>query len=165
METNNLGFNIADVKGYDTAGNTMILSNPDNRLHIEMVQNLDPSVYSGVSQRAYDAAIRLAQATNREGLVSGERLLMPEVTTNVYRHYPNKLKIGDYGLWGPEDATAVGGNPVSLLSEPSKLRRVKSDIFDPIIIGNNGDMNIFWDKSNLMWGNGGHLRKSSKYHI
>jgi hypothetical protein len=158
IETNNSGYDISDNIGYDTAGNTMILTGPDNRLHIEMVKNLDPSMYHGVSQRGYDAAIRLAQSTGREGLVSGERLLMPEVTTNVYNYYPNKKKIGDYGVWGPEDATAIEGNPVYLLDEPSRIGRVKSDIFDPMIINNRGDMNVLWDKKNLMWGYGGFLK-------
>ena len=156
IETLNGGYDIRDKKGYDAIGNLKINTEPDNRFSVFMVEKLDPD-YSGVSRRAYDVATRLANSTGREGLVVGERLLMPEVTTKVYEHYPNKIQIGDYGLWGPDEATAIGGNPVYLLTEPSGYLKAKSDIFDPIIINNRGDMNVLWDKKNLMWAQGGPL--------
>lgn len=97
---------------------------------------------SGVSQRLYDASIPVARQTNNGlGVMSGEVYLQPQRSLAVMAHYPNKIVVGNNGIWHWEnlDPTKVttGHNPVYLLTQPSGRYThipTKSTLFFPSAI-------------------------------
>lgn len=93
------------------------------------------------SEKLYNAGIRL----NPGGIISGDLLLSPEITYNVWKKFPNKRIIGKQGIhtfnYGRDvikkgnSYTTHKGNQVLLKSPTNLTLPIKSEsIFDPLII-------------------------------
>lgn len=95
----------------------------------------------GIGLDLYDAAIRTANAQGYPGIQSGNLLLSADKTVHTLEHYPNKKIINNNGRWEFENEIKTN-MPVYQLTEPVRNTPVKSTIFNPKIIDENGVMHI-----------------------
>ena len=95
----------------------------------------------GIGLDLYDAAIRTANAQGYPGIQSGNLLLSADKTVHTLEHYPNKKIINNNGRWEFENEIKTN-MPVYQLTEPVRNTPVKSAIFNPKIIDENGVMHI-----------------------
>lgn len=117
----------------------------DNSLHVDNMESLDFSKH-GISQDLYNSSLQYGQQAGYDGLVSGEHLLSPEITTRVLEHYPNKQLVGNTGHWHfnfgktvrneSQASTETFDNPVYKLLSPSKkpVPTKHAGIFHPSLI-------------------------------
>lgn len=134
---------IVDYVNKEPVGETIIIKGADPYLHIGNVTNIKPDVIHGVQERGLNSAAQVANDLNMDGVVLAEWLKMPEISTSVYKHFPNKKLVSNNGYY--EWATGTTNtNPVYLLTEPAKPVPTKSIIFDPIIINKNGKLRTKW---------------------
>lgn len=93
------------------------------------------------SEKLYNAGIRL----NPKGIISGDLLLSPEITYNIWKKFPDKRIIGKQGIhtfnYGRDvikkgnSYTIHNGNQVLLKSPTNLILPIKSEsTFDPTII-------------------------------
>lgn len=134
---------IVDYINNEPVGETIIIKGSDPYLHIGNVTNIKPDVIHGVQERGLNSAAQVANDLNMDGVVIAEWLKMPEISTNVYKHFPNKKLIRNNGYYEWTTGT-TNTNPVYLITEPSKSVPTKSIIFDPIIINKNGKLRTKW---------------------
>lgn len=135
-------------------------SNPRNKgLRIGMVENTAKTkklgkIYNGEQERLTNSAIQVAKQQGYDGVISGESLLSPEKTVNMYKKYKYK-KILDYNgkyNWQNHNINLQQQlGPVYLIEQPSYKTIVKSKVFDPKIIDQNGKMKINWKKGASMF--------------
>lgn len=137
-------------------------STPRNKgLRVSMVENLsqkDPTQYSkqykGLQERLTNSLIDVAKQQGYEGVVSGEVLLSPEKTINMYPKYTHKKVIGQNGRYHWQNhnpGMPEQPGPIYMLEEPTYKVKIKSQIFDPKIIDSNGKMRINWGKRSTMF--------------
>lgn len=126
------------------------LETSPNEYSIGMIQS--ENLEKGISQQAYNAAIDYAKQSGQPGVISGKLLFMPEITTNVWKHYPNKKLLGNYG-----HQIGVGSNtPVYLLTEPSYKVPIKNAVkFNLNTLDKSGNMVIDWNNPNMFYEAGG----------
>ena len=133
-----------------------------NEVPIDMVQRVEGSPSRGLSEDAYNAAIDYIKQTGiGEGLVSGERLLSPEITYNVWKHYPNRQLLRTNGHHTFGTGRDVVGQPVSethkgpvvMLTEPSKtpLPMKSNSIFHPDMIKDGKLLPPDWTKYGIYY--------------
>ena len=133
------------------------ISNPRKQgLGVGMVENssqIHPELYNkqykGIQERLTNSAIDVAKEQGYKGVVSGEALLSPEKTIKMYPKYKYKTLLDNNGRYhwqnhNPEMTEQLG--PVYMLEKPTFKTITKSQIFDPRIIDNNGNMKINWGK-------------------
>lgn len=134
---------IIDYINNEPVGETITLKGSDPYLHIGNVVNIKPNVVHGVQERGLNSAAQIADDLNMDGVIIAEWLKMPEISTSVYKHFPNKKLIRNNGYY--EWATgATNNNPVYIITEPAQPVPTKSIIFDPIIINKNGKLRTKW---------------------
>lgn len=152
-----------------------------NEVPIDIIQRIESPSSKGFSEDAYNAAINYIQQTNMgEGIVSGDRLLSPEITYRVWEHYPNKKLLRTTGHHSFGTGRDVVGAPVSethegpivMLTEPSKLPvPMKSNhIFHPDMIRNGTLLPPDWTKHSMYYSlplllglNGMYSNKETNY--
>ena len=133
-----------------------------NEVPIDMVSRVEVSPSRGLSEDAYNAAIDYVKQTGiGEGLVSGERLLSPEITYNVWKHYPNRQLLRTNGHHTFGTGRDVVGQPVSethkgpvvMLTEPSKtpLPMKSNSIFHPDMIKDGKLLPPDWTKYGIYY--------------
>lgn len=134
---------ITDYINNKPVGETITLKGSDPYLHIGNVVNIKPNAVHGVQERGLNSAAQIADDLNMDGVIISEWLKMPEISTSVYKHFPNKKLIRNNGYY--EWATGTtNNNPVYIITEPAKPVPTKSIIFDPIIINKNGKLRTKW---------------------
>lgn len=160
-------FSIDIYENGSTLGEISARSNIPNRpganeVPIDMIQRVDGVQSKGLSEDAYNAAIDYIHQTNiGEGLVSGDRLLSPEITYNVWKHYPNRQLLRTNGHHTFGTGRDVVGQPVSethkgpvvMLTEPSKtpLPMKSNSIFHPDMIKDGKLLPPDWTKYGIYY--------------
>ena len=142
IEINEGDLNIGDID--------LKTSLKDPYLHVDMIQR-DASNSKGFSEDAYNAALEyINQTKTGKGLISGERLLSPEITYKVWNHYPNRRLLNNSG-WHTFDngrdiitntsiPKDINNGPVVLLTTPSTtpIPLKHANIFHPSMITKEG---------------------------
>lgn len=143
-------------EGMDAARYNKYIKDLKNQgLSIGMVENTSNGKFKGVQERMLNSSIQVAHQQGLKGVVSGETLESPEITTKVWKHYPSTVKqlISKDGehKWGnhnPNMTTDYDGD-VYMLLQPSYKVPTKSVLFDPKIIDSFGKMHIDWGNPDI----------------
>ncbi len=129
------------------------LYNGDNELgSLESINNNVGEIYSrnvekGVSEDLYNLLI----SRNPNGIISGERLLSPEITYKVWNKYPDKTIISNTGkhsfntgrdITKQGESYTINDGPIIKLTTPSRsIIPLKSEsIFHPSLVTNTGKL-------------------------
>lgn len=130
------------------AGSTIIEEDKNGDFYIKMI-NKDGNK-NNVYERGLNSAIQIANKNNKDGIVSGDKLMSSTITYKIWNKFPNKNKIrengfhSDFFMESPEITNYKNG-PVYKILEPSSLTtKTKSINFDPVILDENGKMKIDW---------------------
>lgn len=133
-----------------------------NEVPVDMIERIDGVQSKGLSEDAYNAAIDYIKQTNiGEGLVSGDRLLSPEITYRVWKHYPNRKILrnkGHHSFGTGRDVTnssqyETHEGPIVMLSEPSKtpISMKNNSIFHPDMIKDGKLLPPNWAKYGMYY--------------
>lgn len=118
--------------------------NIDNNLHAGFIEKINKEE-KGISEDLYNAVIRYGKESGYDGLVSGERLVSPEITYKIWEHYPNKRLMNNTGKhqFNTGESVRNSNYPKRVISdgavydlvEPSRYIPTKHiDLFNPSII-------------------------------
>lgn len=140
--------------------------------HVYPEKLLSAQTATNVSEHTYNAAIDFGHQMGKEGFISGANLLSAPKTYNVWKHYPDKILVGNTGTHSnvttinssseavpsvvqsaDELVQATKEGKLAILHEgdiyqlnsASKSTPAKSENFSTVIIDDNGIMHPQWD--------------------
>lgn len=147
-------------------GNSIMLKNKNKDLgsldtftkngatHASDVESYMPGIEKHVSEDLYNAGIKVGNAQNRPGLVTGEYLNSPEQTYKIWEKFYNKKLIskdgthnfnkGDY-VRKTGEQVSIDNGPVYKLTTPSRdIPTKSSSAFHPSIVDKQGKFHTDW---------------------